>query len=79
MATFPVCIVAAVLPPSRRMTVAQLRIRSVERVALAAGRALALGLHPLITWRLRPAMRTPMVVGYFVTSYALVLGALLLF
>jgi hypothetical protein len=61
------------------MTVAQLRIRSVERVAVAAGHALAIGLHPVIAWHRRPALRTPMVMGYFVVSYALVLGALLLF
>jgi hypothetical protein len=74
-----VIVLAGVLPASSRMTVAQLRIRSVERVALAGGRALALGLHPLIAWRLRPALRTRMVVGYLVASYALVLGALLFF
>lgn len=60
------------------MTAAQLRIRSVERLALAGGRALAMGLHPFMAWRLRPGLRTRMVVGYFVASYALVLGALLL-
>ena len=79
MGTIRVCILAAVLPASGRMTVAQLRIRSVERVALAAGRALAIGLHPFIAWRLRPATRTPMVVGYLVASYAIVLWALMLF
>ncbi len=61
------------------MTAAQLRIRSVERLSLAAGRAFALGLHPFIAWRRRPAMRTRMVVGYFVAGYALALGALILF
>jgi hypothetical protein len=61
------------------MTAAELRIRSVERVAVAAGCALAVGLHPFMVWRLRPAMRSRMVVGYVVASYALVLGALLLF
>jgi hypothetical protein len=79
MATIRVCILAAVLPPSRRVTAAQLRIRSVERVALAGGRALAIGLHPFIAWRLRPTMRTKMVVGYFAAGYAIVLGALLFF
>ena len=67
------------MPTSRRMTVAQLRLRSVERVALAAGRALALGLHPFTAWRLRPAMRTGMVAGYFVAGYAIVLMALTMF
>jgi hypothetical protein len=71
--------VAGVLPASRRVTAAQLRIRSVERVALAGGRALAMGLHPVLAWRLRPALRTRMVIGYFVASYAMVLAALLLF
>ncbi|HEY7169199.1 MAG TPA: hypothetical protein VH417_00055 [Vicinamibacterales bacterium] len=70
---------AGLLPASRRMTVAQLRIRSVERVALAGGRAFAMGLHPFIAWRLRPAMRARMVVGYVVAGYALVLAALLFF
>jgi hypothetical protein len=79
MATFPVCIVATVLPASRRVTAAQLRLRSVERVALAGGRALAMGLHPFVAWRLRPALRTRMVIGYFVASYAAVLGVLLFF
>ena len=74
-----VIVLAGLLPASRRMTVAQLRIRSVERVALAGGRAFALGLHPFIVWRLRPALRTPMVVGYFVAGYALVLWGLLFF
>jgi hypothetical protein len=69
---------AGVLPSCRRMTAAQLRIRSVERVALAAGRGLAIGLHPFLAWRLRPAMRTPMVVGYVVASYVVLLGVLLL-
>ena len=61
------------------MTVAQLRLRSVERVGMAAARALALGLHPLVAWRLRPGMRAPMVVGYAVASYMFVLWALMLF
>ena len=34
---------AGFLPASRRMTAAQLRIRSVERAALAADRAFAMG------------------------------------
>jgi len=50
-----------------------------DRVAIAAGRALAIGLHPLISWRLRPGARTAMVVGYFAVSYAVVLVGLLLF
>jgi hypothetical protein len=70
---------ADLLPASCRMTVAQLRIRSVERVALAAGRAFAMGLHPFIAWRLRPAMRSRMLVGYFVAGYAIVLTGLLMF
>jgi hypothetical protein len=61
------------------MTVAQLRLRFVERLARAGGRAFAMGLHPFIAWRLRPATRTPMVVGYFVASYLVVLWALMVF
>jgi hypothetical protein len=61
------------------MTAAQLRLRSVERVLLAAGRSLAIGLHPVMAWRLRPALRTRMVVGYVVAGYALVLSVLLMF
>jgi hypothetical protein len=38
-----------------------------------------MGLHPFIAWRLRPAMRARMVVGYVVAGYALVLAALLFF
>jgi len=61
------------------MTSAQLRLRFVERLALAGGHALAMGLHPFIAWRRRPAMRAPMVVGYFVAGYAIVLWALMAF
>jgi hypothetical protein len=61
------------------MTAAQLRLRSVERVGLAAGRALAVGLHPCIAWRLRPALRIRMVAGYVVAGYAAVFWALLFF
>src|SRR5438045_1304124 len=43
------------------------------------GRALAIGLHPMISWRLRPGARAPMVAGYIVAGYAVVLGVLLLF
>jgi hypothetical protein len=61
------------------MTAAQLRFRFVERVMTGAGRAFAMGLHPFIAWRLRPATRTPMVVGYFVGSYLVVLWTLMVF
>jgi len=61
------------------MTAAQLRLRLVERLAMAGGRACAVGLHPVIAWRRRPAMRMPMVAGYVVASYVIVLWALLVF
>jgi hypothetical protein len=61
------------------MTAVQICNRPGDRVAIAAGRALAIGLHPMISWRLRPGTRAPMVAGYLVAGYAVVLGVLLLF
>jgi hypothetical protein len=61
------------------MAAVQIRNTPGDRLAIAAGRALAIGLHPFAAWRSRPRTRAAMVVGYFVASYALVLGGLLLF
>jgi hypothetical protein len=50
--------------------------RQQERVALAMGRALAACCHPVAAWRRGSAYRLPMVVGYVVAGYAVVLAAL---
>ena len=47
-------------------------------VDLLIGRALALGVHPVIAWRTRPRSRIPMAIGYFAVSYLVVLALLFL-